>query len=352
MMHVHENLEDKKWINRCIDLARRGIGLVSPNPPVGAVLVHSGAVLGEGFHTGYGKAHAEVEAIQNVPSDKLHLIPECTLYVSLEPCCIFGKTPPCTSKIIESGIRRVVVGCLDPNPEMAGNGIKLLTENGIDVVVGIMEAECRELIHPFTVNILQKRPYIILKWAQSRDLFYSEINKRTTLSSSESLSFTHSLRAQSDAIVCGARTISIDDPLLTTRYYPGDSPTPVIIDLSQRLTGNEKIFNSANLIYFSSRKRAFESESIQSFEVVNSENQITEVLNVLFTLRLGVVLVEGGAYLQQKFIDENLWDEAWILKTKHVLKEGLPAPQVKGSLISKRETNGEEIIGILNTKDD
>lgn len=344
-MPAQQIREDEKWIGRCVDLARLGMGSVSPNPPVGAVLVYNNEIIGEGYHTGFGKAHAEVEAIKSVPEIFKGRILLSTLYVSLEPCCVHGKTPPCTDLIIQSGIPRVVIGSPDPNPLVSGNGVKILKQSGVEVISGVLEEECRNLLTAFRVNILEQRPYIILKWAQSRDLYYTLTGKRTQLSSSRALPFTHKLRAQADAIMCGARTICIDDPLLNTRYYPGKSPVPVIIDITNQLTGKEKIFKAPRVVYFSGKACEFKKVTVEPFIVPDQSDPIPFILRQLFTLDFGIVLVEGGAYLQNLVI-QTQWDEAWVIKTNHILKEGVVAPSVMGRLIEKIDTGDEEIIGI------
>src|SRR5690606_39213108 len=225
------------WMRRCLDLAARGHGHVSPNPAVGAVLVHNGRLIGEGWHRRFGGPHAEVEAVASVNAADRPLITQSTLYVSLEPCCITGKTPPCTDLIIRARIPRVVIGAHDPNPLVAGRGAAILRQHGIEVVAGVMAAEAAAIIRPFSVNILEKRPYVTLKWAQSRLGYYAPATGQQWLSEPETQTWSHRLRAENDAILAGARTIEVDDPKLTTRAFPGPSPQRVIYDPSGRLPG-------------------------------------------------------------------------------------------------------------------
>ncbi|MEO5907330.1 MAG: bifunctional diaminohydroxyphosphoribosylaminopyrimidine deaminase/5-amino-6-(5-phosphoribosylamino)uracil reductase RibD, partial [Saprospiraceae bacterium] len=229
------------------------MGRVSPNPPVGAVLVYNDRILGEGYHTAYGAPHAEVEAIRSVHDDEKHLIPDSILFVSLEPCCITGKTPPCTDLILHEGIRNVRYSATDPNPAIAGRSKTLLEQKGIHVISGILEEEGLELIKPFRINITEQRPYIILKWAQSKYGFMGKTDERVLLSHAYTNAWTHQQRASVDAIMVGARTVMTDDPFLTTRDAPGSSPVRVVFDYNANLTMQYNAFNDdgRRIFYFS-----------------------------------------------------------------------------------------------------
>ena len=223
-------MTDEAWMSRCFDLARRGLGRVSPNPPVGAVLVYQDRILGEGFHGYFGGPHAEVEAIRSVVQAERHLIPLATLYVSLEPCRITGKTPPCTDLILREGIKYVSVSTTDPNPAMAGSSLMHLRSKGISITEGILETEGKELIRTFSTNILLQRPHVILKWAQSKHNYIGIKGQQAWLSQPETAAWSHKQRSEVDAILVGARTIETDNPSLTTRHYtayssPGEIKT-------------------------------------------------------------------------------------------------------------------------------
>src|SRR4030095_13204997 len=342
---------DHQWISRCFILARRGMGYVSPNPPVGAILVFEGKVLGEGFHTYYGEPHAEVEAFKNVKESDRHLIPKSTLYVSLEPCCITGKTPPCTDLILSEGVKDVRIATQDPNPEIAGKGIEILRSNGVEIKCGILEDEAIDIIRPFTINMLQKRPYVILKWAQSKYGFIGKPNERIWLSHPFTNTWSHKKRSMADAIMVGSRTVMLDDPLLTTREYHGRSPHRVIYDPNGTLSGNFKVFNEdGNKVFYFSRveNKNLSATHIIKYLLTDQETEIDQVLTALFKERIGILLVEGGAYVHDLFVQQNAWDEAWVIRTSHVLNEGIEAPNLRGILIEEIELESDRIIGIRN----
>lgn len=342
---------DHQWMSRCFVLARRGIGLVSPNPPVGAILVFNGKVLGEGFHSYFGGPHAEVEAFKNVKVSDRHLIPKSTLYVSLEPCCTTGKTPACTDLILREGVKDVRVATQDPNPDIAGRGIEILRSHGVEIKCGILESEAIDLIRPFTINILQKRPYVILKWAQSKYGYIGKPNERIWLSHPYTNVWSHKKRSMVDAIMAGARTVILDDPRLTTREYPGRSPHRVIYDPNGQLNRNYKVFNAdGNKVYYFSR---VENTQLNEGHIIkqilsDQEPEIDQIFSSLYAKQIGILLVEGGAYVHDFFIRQNAWDEAWVIRTSHILNEGIEAPNLRGKLIEEVELETDRIIGIRN----
>lgn len=336
---------------RCFDLAKRGIGHVSPNPPVGAVLVYEGRILAEGFHAFYGGPHAEVMAVNNVPPEKKYLIPKATLYVSLEPCCITGKTPPCTDLIIKEGILDVRISTRDPNPSMAGSGLERLRAKGIQITEGILEEEGKALIRSFTTNILLKRPHVILKWAQSKWGYTGTAGKQVWLSDPLTKTWSHSQRAQVDAILVGARTIETDNPSLTTRDFPGRSPHRVILDLNGKLDDGYQVFNNdgCKIFYFShADNQLITGDHIIKHLYPAGEESLNHILQVLFSYNIGILLIEGGANTQKQFIKTNLWDEAWVIQTQHELNEGIVAPNVRGKLLSQLSVGTDRIVGISN----
>ncbi|HZV69510.1 MAG TPA: bifunctional diaminohydroxyphosphoribosylaminopyrimidine deaminase/5-amino-6-(5-phosphoribosylamino)uracil reductase RibD [Saprospiraceae bacterium] len=342
---------DQKWISRCLDLARRGIGYVSPNPPVGAVLVHEDKILGEGYHTHFGGPHAEVEAFRSVPDEHRLLIPKATLYVSLEPCCITAKTPPCTSLILREGVKDVRISVSDPNPEIAGKGIELLRSNGIHVTSGILEEEGRELIRFFTTNILHYRPYVILKWAQSKFGFIGSPDQKIWLSHPYTNIWSHKQRSMVDAIMVGARTVMLDDPQLTTRGYAGRSPHRVIYDPNGILSNSFRVFSDdgQKVFYFSEKdNQALDGNHIFKFILSTGLSHAVQIIAGLFSHQIGILLVEGGAYLHNLFIEQNTWDEAWVIRTNHELDNGIKAPVVKGRLLDRLELGTDEILYLLN----
>ena len=319
---------DPLWMARCFDLAKRGIGLVSPNPPVGAVLIHNNRILGEGFHTYFGGPHAEVEAFRNVSDADRHLLPASTLYVSLEPCCITGKTPPCTELILREGVKDVRIGTMDPNPDASGKSIQILKSNGVEVTTGILEDEALDLIRPFRTNILFRRPHVILKWAQSKSGYIGKADEKIWLSHPYTNVWTHKKRSMVDAILIGARTVMFDDPALTTREYPGRSPHRVIYDPNGRLDDHFNVFkdDGQKVFYFSRNdNRHINENHVLKFILNEPESDVDQILHTLFLNRIGILVVEGGAYVHQLFINQNTWDEAWVIRTTHPLNEGIKA---------------------------
>lgn len=340
-------------MGRCFDLARLGEGYVSPNPMVGAVLVCQDEILGEGYHTKFGASHAEVEAVRSVPEDKQHLIPKATLYVSLEPCCVYGKTPPCTNLILDHGIMDVRISTHDPNPEVAGKSLALLKNAGVHVTSGIREEEGKALIRSFRTNILHQRPHVILKWAQSKYGITGVPGQQVWLSDPVTKTWSHGQRAKVDAILAGARTVETDNPSLTTRDFPGRSPHRVVLDLHGRLHADYHVFHDdgCEVFYFSaSQNPQLDASHIHQFEVSEGPGMMDRVLAILFQHRIGSLLVEGGSFTHQLFIDSNLWDEAWVIRTQHPLDKGISAPLVNGKLIERFQSGSDEVVGIFAFK--
>ena len=282
--------EDEKYMARCLQLARHGELTTAPNPMVGAVIVHEGRIIGEGWHRQYGGPHAEVNAIRSVRPEDQALLRESTIYVSLEPCSHWGKTPPCAELLVEKGLRRVVVGCLDPNEKVAGRGIRRLREAGAEVVVGVLERECWWLNRKFMTWHTLHRPWITLKWAESADGFIDR--RRESRADGDPVHFStpwtqtlvHRLRATHEAILVGRRTWELDQPSLTTRLWPGKSPKRFVLT------------------------KADPSPALPS---------ITSLL------------VEGGAQTLQSFLDADLWDEVYIERSPIILGDGVAAPKIK-----------------------
>ncbi|HJW28006.1 MAG TPA: bifunctional diaminohydroxyphosphoribosylaminopyrimidine deaminase/5-amino-6-(5-phosphoribosylamino)uracil reductase RibD, partial [Saprospiraceae bacterium] len=329
---------------------------VSPNPPVGALLVYRDKILAEGYHHAFGAPHAEVEAVQHVPPSDRHLIRESTLYVTLEPCCTYGKTPPCTDLILKEGIKEVRISVVDPNPSVSGRSLALLEANGVRVISGILEAEGRQLISAFTTNVLYHRPHVVLKWAQSKYGISGVPGQQVWFSQKESQVFTHQLRAAHDAILVGARTVETDDPALTTRHFPGRSPARVIYDPSGRLNSDYKAFqeDGIRIFYFSSLPVEEIANSIKEHPFVTfghltgDNSHASQILKNLFSQNIGSLLVEGGAHTHRLFVAENLWDEAWVIQTQNDMATGLTAPSLIGKLISKENLSPDVIIGMAN----
>jgi diaminohydroxyphosphoribosylaminopyrimidine deaminase / 5-amino-6-(5-phosphoribosylamino)uracil reductase len=321
-------MDHRFYMYRCLELAARGAGHVAPNPMVGAVLVHGDRIIGEGWHQVYGQAHAEVNCMASVSKEDESLIPHSTLYVSLEPCAHFGKTPPCADLIIRHKIPRVVIGCRDPFTEVKGKGIEKLQAAGIEIIMDVLEAECRQLNKRFFTFHLQHRPYIVLKWAQTKDgKIGSGTAERLLISNEYSNRLVHQWRSEEAAILVGTNTALLDDPALTNRLWPGASPIRLVVDMELRLPASLHVFNDeARTIIFNTKQHE-EKENISWYQVTHDVSLVHQVLNALYQLKIQSVLVEGGAQLLQAFIDEDMWDEARVISnTKTETASGIPAP--------------------------
>lgn len=323
MSHVH-------YMNRCIGLAKLGAGFVAPNPMVGAVLVHNDKIIGEGFHQKFGGPHAEVHCIRSVKEEDKNLISQSTLYVSLEPCSYFGKTPPCTDLVIQNKIPKVVIGCLDPNREVNGKGIEKLKAAGVEVEFGILENECKDLNKRFFTFQKKQRPYVILKWAQTSNGFLSSgTGKRLLISNEYSNRLVHKWRSEEASILVGTNTAMMDDPELTTRLWPGPSPMRLVLDINLRLPSDLKLFNhQVPAIIFNNVKHE-ETGSLIYYKIEKDGSLIQQIINALYKLNILSVIAEGGAKLLQSFIDEAIWDEARVFSNKQLtIDKGLAAPQL------------------------
>lgn len=311
-------------MQRCLDLAANGLGYTAPNPLVGACLVHEGRIIGEGWHKAYGGPHAEVNAINNVPSQDIPLIPEATLYVNLEPCSHFGKTPPCASLIIEKKIKRVVIGMTDPNPKVSGKGIERLRNEGIEVVCGVMEEECRFLNRRFLHYITRQSPYIILKWAESADGFIAPSTKeKIQISGADAQRLLHRWRAEEQAIAVGAGTIKADKPQLTNRWWTGKSPIRIAFD---RNLSEIEFYREHPFLVINDLRNETLSNGTEC-RVCAYEKNPQLLTKFLYEKGIQSLIIEGGKALLDFFIQHNLYEEIRIIKSLDcMLNEGLKAP--------------------------
>lgn len=320
---------DEKYIRRCIELASNGLCNAAPNPMVGAVIVHNGKIIGEGYHARCGEGHAEVNAIRSVKDESL--LKDSTIYVSLEPCSHYGKTPPCADLIISKGIPRAVVGCIDPFSQVSGRGIQKLRDAGIDVTVGVLEEECENLIRRFVTFNTQKRPYITLKWAESADGFIDanrEEGSPVVLSTPITSMYVHKQRAEHKAILVGRRTALLDNPSLTTRNWYGANPLRLVTDRNLTLPSDLKLFDhSTPTIVFTAEKKENE-ENLEYITIDFSADILPQILTVLYERKIQSLMVEGGTTLLQSFIDLGLWDEMFVEHSEKVLGEGVKSPVI------------------------
>lgn len=330
-------LKYEKYMRRCLELAAMAAGNVAPNPMVGAVLVHDDRIIGEGYHQFYGGPHAEVNCIKSVQAVNRSFIPGSTIYVSLEPCAHFGKTPPCADLIIGSGIKKVVIGVADVFAKVAGKGIERMRNHGIEVITGILERECQYLNRRFFTFHEKKRPYLILKWAQNGvGVIGIRSEERMFISNQFSNRLVHKWRAEEAAILIGKNTALLDDPSLTTRLWPGKNPTRILLDRYLNATNGSKIYNSeAASIVFNFLK----TDGI--LVRVPEENFLEEVLRHLYANNIQSVIIEGGSQTLQSFIDAGLWDEARVItatSTKsHVTSVSVLAPVLKNACLTQEQ---------------
>ena len=337
---------------RCIELAKKGAGHVAPNPMVGAVLVHNDRIIGEGFHQKYGEAHAEVNCIESVKSEDRSLIPQSTLIVSLEPCAHFGKTPPCADLIIKNKIPKVVIGCRDPFKEVSGKGIEKLQEAGVNIELGVLEKECKDLIERFLVYNTLHRPYIVLKWAATADGKIANSDYSRVLISNEcSNRLVHKWRTEEAAVLVGTRTAHFDDPYLTSRLWPGPNPVRLVVDMELRLPPMLHLFDQQVKTIVFNKLRHEERENLLYYQVTEDVELVHQVCNALYQMKIQSVLIEGGARLLQSFIDTGYWDEARVITNEKLLiKNGIPAPQLTGGSFTKKLNIGNDRIDFFKNK--
>ena len=315
-------------MSRCISLARLGAGNVSTNPMVGAVVVHKGKIIGEGYHRKCGGPHAEVNAINSVKDPAL--LPESEIYVSLEPCAHFGKTPPCADLIIEKKIKKVYVGCLDPFSKVDGKGIQKLRAAGVEVVVGVLEKECQELNRRFFTSVNLKRPYVILKWAQSIDGYIDKDYNPVRISNHQTEILNHKWRSEEDAILVGYNTALRDNPSLTNRLWAGKNPLRVVLDRDGSLPKNLKIFDdSARTVVLD----------------FHGDDMPQNVLTALNEMKVQSLIIEGGASTHRRFIEAGLWDEARIFVADVMLGGGTKAAEIRGGrLVDTENVGGDRLL--------
>lgn len=334
---------DKKYMLRALQLARQGGGHTSPNPMVGAVVVHDGVIIGEGFHRCCGQAHAEVNAIASVRDQSL--LPASTIYVTLEPCSHYGKTPPCAKLLIEKNIKRVVVGVLDPFEKVSGRGVAMLREAGIEVEVGVLESDCRELNKRFFTAHTTGMPWVLLKWAQSTDGFLANEDGMVHFSTPLTLSLMHRERAMVDAIVVGAGTVKIDNPSLSTRHWSGSSPLRVVLDRNMSIPSGCQLLNDGGKTLVYNEKKNGIEDSVEWVKLDTREPQ--SWLRDLYFRGITSVMVEGGANVLQQLLDAGMWNEIRVEIAPESLGGGIEAPVVDLSAASRQEIDGNTVFSLV-----
>ena len=336
------------YIRRALDLAAQGKGEVSPNPMVGCVIVYNDKVIGEGYHQKYGEAHAEVNAI-NAVEDK-NILPQSTVYVTLEPCSHFGNTPPCTDLLIKSNVRNIVICNTDSNPLVSGNGIKKLEENGINIISGILKNEGEELNKHFFYSMRNKSPFIILKWAETADGFIARKNYSSKwITNWFSRKIVHKWRAENDAIMVGTNTAHYDNPSLNVRDWKGNNPLRIVVDKNLRLDKNLNLFDKKqSTVCYNFLKNEVVDKNLL-YKKLSPENIEEQILIDLFERKIQSVIIEGGKTLLQSFINKGLWQEARIFKSKNTFEKGISAPKLQGNLISIEKLLENELLIYTNT---
>ena len=324
---------DTRMMERCIQLAQKGLGTTYPNPMVGCVIVHEGKIIAEGWHQKAGMPHAEVNAIQQI-SDK-EILKNSTLYVSLEPCAHFGKTPPCSDLIIECQIPKVVVGTVDPFSEVNGLGIQKMKNAGIEVIVGVLEAECRELNKRFFTFHQKKRPYIVLKWAQTADGFMATQNgAQKWITNSYSKQRVHLWRTQEQAILVGTKTAEFDNPQLNARLWAGNQPVRIVLDRELKLHPTLNLFDQTQKTWVFTEIEKKNKKNLTFIPIDFSENIEEQILTELYHQEIQSLIIEGGKQILTSFIEKGLWDEARIFSSNESWGVGVEAPKFSGKLIS------------------
>ncbi len=348
-------------MQRCLQLAAMGAGYVAPNPMVGALLVYNNRIIGEGYHMQYGEPHAEVNCISSVADEDVQHISNSVLYVSLEPCVHFGINPPCTDLIIQHKISNVVIGCRDSFPAVDGKGIEKLKSAGVNVISGILEKECLDLNKRFFTFHDLKRPYIILKWAQSADgKIAAPLNppkggrkeyagsERLLISNELTNRLVHKWRAEEAAIMVGTNTALNDDPSLTTRLWPGENPVRIVIDKELKLPGNLKLFDKKTRTIVFNNKREDNDAMLSYYLLDKSKDGLSQIMEELYRERLQSVMVEGGTKLLQSFIDAGLWDEARVICNEQLtIWSGLDAPVLIKHKSVKEERLDSDLISFF-----
>lgn len=347
-------VQHEKYMQRCFELAELGMGSVSPNPMVGAVVVYNDRIIGEGYHQRYGEAHAEVNAIKEVLNrfdNAAELLKQSVIYVSLEPCAHYGKTPPCADLIIKHQIPMAVVGCRDPFEQVDGKGIEKLKDAGVEVIVGVLEKECRWLNRRFFTRVQKHRPYIILKWAQTADGFFAPADKsQFWITGAESRRLVHQWRGEEDAILVGKNTAAIDNPQLNVRFGNGKPPVRVVIDRKLELSSDLNLFDqSVETLVFNEIKTDIDGKN-KYIALEDFDRYVPHyILYQLYMRDIQSIIIEGGAFTLNSFIEAGLWDEARIFTGNIQLGKGVKAPVINGKNLGSFSPGDDKLLILENS---
>ncbi len=334
-------MQDDKYIKRCIDLAKQGERYTAPNPMVGCVIVHNGEIVSEGYHKRFGGPHAEVSAFKNLATDVN--IDECEVYVNLEPCSHYGKTPPCANLLVNKNPKRIVVGMLDPHKKVAGQGIQKLRDAGIPVKVGVLQDECADLNKKFIKAHTTHQPYVTLKWAETNNDYMAQLectSQSAQISDVVNTPMVHNLRATHQAILVGASTINIDNPMLNVRGVDGNNPIKIVLSEMLNVDLNARAFSTGNTLIYTKIR----SEKTENYELIRLKDMaLTSVLADMYSRDILSVLVEGGKQVLTSFLDNKAWDESIILKSKKSWNTGIKSPWLGIPSVSKKISGNDTI---------
>ncbi|MET4080428.1 diaminohydroxyphosphoribosylaminopyrimidine deaminase/5-amino-6-(5-phosphoribosylamino)uracil reductase [Pedobacter sp. UYP30] len=349
-------MNDEVYMSRCLDLAKLGIAEVSPNPMVGCVIVLDDVIIGEGYHKKFGEAHAEPNAVlavfEHYGEKATEMLREATVYVNLEPCAHFGKTPPCAHLLVKHAVKKVMIGNTDPFSGVNGLGIKKLKEAGIEVVVNILEEECRDLNIRFFTRIEKQRPYIILKWAETANGYFGPIEeKQRWISGDLAKRLTHKWRAEEDAILVGKNTALIDNPALNVRNWVGNNPVRLLIDKDLKVPTSNLLFNDAAKTLIFNEVKTDIIGNVHYIEMEDMQYYLPQkICFQLYLMDIQSVIVEGGLNLLNQFLDGNLWDEARVFKASAAWKDGLRAPQIRAEIVETTNLGDDKLSIYKNSK--
>ena len=327
-------MRDELFMNRCLDLAKIGEAKASPNPSVGAVLVFENKIIGEGFTAPYGGPHGEVNCINSVKNNDYVNISKSTLYVSLEPCAHWGKTPPCVDLILKNNIKKVIICCKDPFEKVNGNGIAILLSNKVEVIIGVLEQKGHNIVKKFIKKNNEKKPFVTLKFARSKDGFIGQSDNQIWLSNLVSKTLVHKLRGESDAILVGTKTAILDNPKLDTRLYFGKNPLRIVLDKTLKIPNSHHLLADKNKTIIVTEVKNMENTTQKIYVNLNFDDSLIQnLMNYLCGLNINSLLVEGGAETINHFILQNLWDEAIVIDTEKMLHTGILAPTIKETIV-------------------
>jgi len=347
-------MSDEFYLKRCLELAALAIGNVNPNPMVGCVIVADGKIIGEGYHQQYGQAHAEPNAVRQVierfGAEAEHLFKRATAYVNLEPCAHFGKTPPCADLFVKHQLKKVVIGNRDPFDGVDGKGIEKLKNAGIEVVSGVLDAECRYFNRRFFTRIEQKRPYIILKWAETANgYFATNDGHQKWISGALAKRLAHQWRTEEDAILIGKQTALMDNPQLTSRVSPGKNPIRLVIDKNLQIPLSNNIYNSAAKTIIFNEIKTDVTDHIHYIQMEDMHFYLAQKIAFqLYLMDIQSVIIEGGAQILRQFLEASLWDEARIFTSSDSWSEGVSSPSIKGNLIEQIQIEKDKLSIYIN----